>query len=105
MAKNTSHFASDSMKLEWETENTRPDKKIISDRFHSDAIDSTLYAYREALNWLSEPEVNAPMPYTDAWFKDQEDKMFQNLLDQQNEQKYQNQYDSEWKIKTWNQND
>lgn len=87
MAKNTSLFAADCQRVEWETENSRPDKKIISDKFHSDITDSTLYAFREAMNWLSEPEKTAPIPHTEEWFKAQEEEIFQNLLKQKNNNK------------------
>jgi hypothetical protein len=90
MAKNTSHFASDCQKLEWETENTRPDKRIISDRFHSDICDSVIYSWKEAMNWMSEPDKEPTIPYTDQWYEDQEEEIFQNLLNQQSNNKKQN---------------
>lgn len=87
LASNKSHFANDCMLLEWDKDRMAPDRLVVSDKFHSDITDAVLYAFRESLDWLSEDEVIAPIPHTDAWFKQQEEQMFQNLLDRQNEEK------------------
>lgn len=91
-AKDVSRFAGDAMLLEWNTDKTRPDRKVISDRFHSDIIDSVLYAFRESPAYsysLSKPK---PKYGTTEWAKEEEEKMFEaacekvkanNLLDQQ----------------------
>jgi len=55
-AKKSSRFAQDALILEWDQDKTTADRKVISDAYHSDICDSVLYAYREALHWLSEPE-------------------------------------------------
>lgn len=54
-SKNTSQFTQDTFVTEWDFDKTTPDKKVIKQDPHSDIIDSMLYAYREALHWLSEP--------------------------------------------------
>ncbi len=55
-AKKTSRFAQDAMLLEWDKEN--PEKPKISDRYHSDIVDSVLYGHRELMHWLwKEPEI------------------------------------------------
>lgn len=53
--KNTTRFASDSQLIEWDFDKSTSDKKVIKDDPHSDIFDAVLYAYREALHWLSEP--------------------------------------------------
>jgi Terminase RNaseH-like domain len=55
-AKKDSRFAQDCMILEWDQDKTTPDRKVVSDTYHSDICDAVLYAYREALHWLSQPE-------------------------------------------------
>ena len=55
-AKSSSQFANDCMLVEKNREKSTGDKLVISDRFHSDICDSVLYAFRESLHFLSEPE-------------------------------------------------
>jgi phage terminase large subunit len=54
-AKKQSRFAQDSKLIEWDFDKTTPDKRVIKSEPHSDICDAVLYAYREALHWLSEP--------------------------------------------------
>ena len=56
MAKSNSRFAQDSNIVEWDYSKSTPDKKVIKDEPHSDICDAVLYAFRESLHWLSEPE-------------------------------------------------
>jgi hypothetical protein len=74
-AKKDGLFAQDSQKLEWERDPDDPSKLKIKDTFHSDVIDSTLYAYRDALHWLHEPTNPKPLPGTPAFQKMEEDEM------------------------------
>jgi hypothetical protein len=74
-AKKSSAFAQDCMKVEWDFDKTTPDKKVISDNYHSDICDAVLYAYREALHWLSEPVAPRPKPGTPEHYQEQEDEM------------------------------
>lgn len=53
-AKKTSVFAQDCMIVEWDFEKSSEDKLVIKDEPHSDAIDSTLYAFTECLAYLEE---------------------------------------------------
>lgn len=55
MAKKESRFAEDCGMVEWDIDKMRPDKKVISDRYHTDIGEAVLYAFREALHWLAEP--------------------------------------------------
>ena len=86
-ASNKSLFANDCMLIEWDKDRMAPDRLIVSNKFHSDISDAVLYSFRESLDWLSEAEAVSPIPYTDDWYKLQEDKMFQNLLDRKQEEK------------------
>lgn len=72
-AKNDSEFAQDCTRVKWDTESVKPK---ISDTYHSDITDAVLYAYRESLHWLSEPEpLPGPKPRTPEWFKREEEEM------------------------------
>lgn len=50
-AKNDSMFAQDCMKVEWDTDKSTPDKRVISRRFHSDICEAVLYAWRESYSY------------------------------------------------------
>lgn len=71
-AKADSHFADDAKRVKWDQD--AKDLKI-SDNFHSDILDAALYAYREALNWLSEPETKVIQPGTVEWRKKEVEEM------------------------------
>ena len=55
-----SRFAQDCMLVEWDRERSRGDKLVVSDRYHSDICDAVLYAFRESLHWLHEPNLAPP---------------------------------------------
>lgn len=80
-AKSGSVFAQDAMLLEWDRDTTNPEKPKISDRFHSDIVDACLYAYRESLHWLHEPEVIRPKPGTNQFLEEQEREHIRQLED------------------------
>jgi hypothetical protein len=72
-AKKQGQFAQDTQRVKWDQDAS--DLKV-SDNFHSDICDSVLYAYREALHWLHEPEPEPPpKPQTPEWYQQQEDEM------------------------------
>ena len=73
-AKHESVFAQDCDKVEWEW-NPKTQKRKVSDRFHSDAMDSTLYAFRAAQNWLYKASAVQPAPHTTEWFLKEQRKM------------------------------
>lgn len=54
-ARSTSRFASDCSIVEWDYDKSTSDKLVIKDEPHSDICDAVLYAYVEALHWLTEP--------------------------------------------------
>lgn len=75
-AKKESQFAQDCMLVEWDRDLSRnPDKLRISDSFHSDICDAVLYAFREALHWLYEPEKPKVHYSTPEWQRQQEEEM------------------------------
>lgn len=54
-ARSDSRFAQDCSVVEWDYDKSTSDKLVIKDDPHSDICDAVLYAYVEALHWLSEP--------------------------------------------------
>jgi hypothetical protein len=86
-AKSTSTFANDCALIEWDEERSTPDRKVVSDKFHSDITDSVLYAYRESLSFLSEDAVNKTIPYSEDWFKEEEERIINGILEKNMEEK------------------
>lgn len=74
-AKATSRFAQDSMLLEWDMDKLRPDRKAISQRFHSDIIDAVLYAFRESPAYSYEAPKAIPKCGSEEWALEEEKKM------------------------------
>ncbi len=66
-AKNTSQFAQDCLKVEWDFEKSTPDKRKISDRFHSDICDAVLYAWRVSYAYMHEVKPVVHKWGTKAW--------------------------------------
>lgn len=75
-AKKDSLFAFDSYRVEWDRDKTKPDKKVISDRFHSDIADATLYAWRESYSFTFTPEKPKPQQGDPDW----EDELYEAAL-------------------------
>lgn len=71
-----SHFAKDSYLVEIDRSKSRPDKIVISDKYHSDIIDACLYAFKESPAFTYSPPPAKPEPGTEAWFKMQTDDMW-----------------------------
>ena len=79
--KSTSLFAHDAMKVQWDWDKSTPDKKVISDRYHSDICEAVLYAWRESYSYTyQKPEVE-PEYGTKAWGDKQGELMFQAELE------------------------
>lgn len=78
-AKRSSQFAQDCMLLEWDKDSTQPK---ISENFHSDICDAALYAFRESLHWLYEPEPIKPKAGSQDWLAMQEADMEKHAIEQ-----------------------
>lgn len=71
-AKKDSRFASDCLHLEIDREKSRPDKLVVSNKFHSDVIDSVLYAFKMSPAYTWEPAKPAgPAKGSREWFEQQ----------------------------------
>ncbi len=73
-AKSDGRFAQDCMLVEWDRENIT-EKLKVSDKFHSDICDAVLYAYRESLHWLYQPEAPIIKIHSPEWLLQQEREM------------------------------
>lgn len=80
-AKKDSLFAQDCQIIEWDDDKSTPEKLKISDSYHSDIVDAVLYAFRESLHWLYEPEIVKPKAGTPEWFQEQEALMEQKVFE------------------------
>lgn len=87
MARRDSRFANDSRLMEWDFDKMTPDKKVVSDRFHSDICDATLYAFKESPAYTWQPEPVKPKVGTPEWGRAEEEKMFEAALEHFQNQK------------------
>jgi Terminase RNaseH-like domain len=81
-AKRDSRFAQDSYMVEIDRDKSTPDKIKVSEKFHSDALDSTLYAFVESPAYSYSPPLVKPHIHTREWYLAQEDEMFQTAVEQ-----------------------
>lgn len=96
MARKDSKFVNDSMLMEWDFEKSTPEKRVVSERFHSDIIDATLYGFKESPAFTWEPIVKGPMVGTPEWGRAQEREMFEKALEHFNKQEQENLSGLEW---------
>lgn len=78
-AKVGSRFEHDCKMVEWDKDKTTPDKRVISNRFHSDICEAVLYAWRESYSFTHTPEVPKPKPGTPEHMKAFEKAMVDNF--------------------------
>lgn len=80
-AKRDSKFAQDSYLVEINRDKSTPDRIKISDRYHSDIIDSVLYAFKESPGYAYQEPEKKPAKGTAEWAKQEEGKMFSEAMD------------------------
>lgn len=85
-ARYDSNFAKDSFLVEIDRDKSRPDRIVVSDRYHSDIIDACLYAFKESPAFTYSPPPERPAPGTEAWFKRQTDDMWEHAKEFHEEQ-------------------
>jgi len=79
-AKSGSRFAQDTRLVEIDKDKSRPDKIVISDKFHSDIIDAVLYAFKESPAYAYVAPKQPTIPGTIQWNREVEDRMFEAEL-------------------------
>lgn len=81
MAKKDSRFAQDSLLVEIDRDKSTPDKIKVSDRFHSDIIDATLYAFKESPSYSYQiPALKHPYRSV-AWAEQEAKEMEERALE------------------------
>ncbi len=53
-------FAHDAMLVEWDRDRSTSDRRVVSEKFHSDICDAVLYAFRESFAWTAKPAPKTP---------------------------------------------
>lgn len=81
MAKSASRFAQDSYIVEIDRNKSRPDKIVVSDRYHSDIIDAVLYAFKLSPAYSWESPIEKPKPGTKEWADAQQSSMFTSAME------------------------
>lgn len=81
-AKSDSKFVQDSYLVEIDRDKSKPDRIVVSSRYHSDIIDAVLYAFKLSPAYAYEPpKPQYPKWGTKEWADQQEDKMFEAELE------------------------
>lgn len=78
-ARKNSLFAGDSYKVEWDRDKTKPDKKVVSDRFHSDICDAVLYAWWLSYSFTYTKPVQKPEAGSKAYTDELEQAAFEHF--------------------------
>jgi len=81
-AKKDSRFAQDSYLVEIDRDKSKPDKIVVSSKYHSDIIDATLYGFKEspAFSW-EPPKPKGPVYGSKEWADAQSTSMFEAELE------------------------
>jgi hypothetical protein len=77
MAKRDSKFAQDCNLVEIDRDKSTPDRIKISDKYHSDIIDSVLYAFKESPGYAYQEPEKKPAKGTKEWNDSEQTKMFE----------------------------
>lgn len=80
-AKKDSRFAQDSYLLEIDRDKTTPDKIRVKDSFHSDIVDSVLYAFKESPAFSYLPAKPTYKYGTPEWAKEEAIRMEQEAIE------------------------
>lgn len=92
-AKSDSTFAHDSYLVEIDRDKSTPDSIKVSSRFHSDIIDSVLYAFKVSYSFAYEAKKEPPKRGTKEWAEAQQNSMFEATLEGlQQEQEFNKRY-------------
>lgn len=82
-ARADSHFTQDTYLVEVDRDKSKPDRLVVSNRYHSDIIDAVLYAFKCSPAYTyAPPEPEKPRWGTKAWAEQQSREMFEKELEQ-----------------------
>lgn len=79
-AKGNSRFAQDSYLVEIDRDKSKPDRIVVSDRFHSDIIDAVLYAFKLSPAYSYTKPKEPPKPGSKEWADRQSSAMWEAEL-------------------------
>lgn len=79
-AKSDSRFAQDTYLVEIDRDKSTPERIKVSDRFHSDIIDSVLYAFKFSPAYAWQPAPVKPTVGSKEWQNEQAESMFEAEL-------------------------
>lgn len=79
-AKADSRFVQDSYLVEIDRDKTKPDRLVVSSRYHSDIIDAVLYAFKHSPAYAYEPPTAKLVRGTKEWAEAQSNRMFEAEL-------------------------
>lgn len=74
-AKESSRFAEDSLRVQIDQDKTTPDRLVVKKGFHSDIIDSVLYAYVASPAFAYQKPVDKPKYRSKEWYAQEELEM------------------------------
>lgn len=77
MAKSASKFAQDSYLVEIDRDKSRPDKIVVSTKYHSDIIDAVLYAFKESPAYTYQAAKPKAVVGSMEWAAEQSTAMFE----------------------------
>lgn len=80
-AKSTSDFAKDSYLVEIDWGKSRPDKIVLSTKYHSDIIDAVLYSFKESPTYAWEKQEKKPLYGSKEWAESQQSDMWEAAQD------------------------
>lgn len=95
-AKANSTFAADSFRVQIDWDKTTPDRIVVKDNFHSDIIDSVLYAFRESPAWTHIEPMPKLVIGSDAWGKYEESEMERMATEHFEEEANKLKTDNDW---------
>ncbi len=92
-ASNSSRFVQDTYLVEIDRDKSKPDRIVVSNRYHSDIIDAVLYAFKCSPAYAyTPPDLSKPKPGTKEWAEMQSKEMWEmeleGALKEQEEAKY-----------------
>jgi hypothetical protein len=79
-AKPNSQFAKDSYLVEYDWDKSKPDRLVVSDRYHSDIIDAVLYAFKLSPAYTYSAPKKDPVYGSKEWAESQSNSMFEMEL-------------------------
>lgn len=81
LAKPDSKFAQDTYLVEIDKQKSKPDKIMVSSKYHSDIIDAVQYAFMLSPAYAFQAQKVKPKQGTKEWAKEEEERMFEAAID------------------------